>query len=78
MLGIEMVKNKKTKEPLSKKASSLIFMEFLNHGLLTMAYTSSFRIQPAMTIDRDTIDNVLEIMLSVFNTVEKKKWHEVA
>ena len=78
MLGIEMVKNKKTKEPLSKKASNLIFMEFLSHGLLTMAYTSSFRIQPAMTIDRDTIDNVLEIMLSVFNTVEKKKWHEVA
>ncbi|MBC7537338.1 MAG: aspartate aminotransferase family protein [Bacteriovorax sp.] len=77
MLGIEMVKNKKTKEPLSKNATNWIFKEFLNKGLLTMAYASSFRIQPAMTIDHDTIDNIVEIMEKVFNTVEEKGIKEI-
>lgn len=73
MLGIEMVKDKKTKIPLSKKACQWMFTEFLNGGLLTMAYAPSFRIQPAMTIDRETIDNVLEIMTAVFDLAEEKK-----
>jgi 4-aminobutyrate aminotransferase/(S)-3-amino-2-methylpropionate transaminase len=77
MLGIEMVKNKKTKEPLSKNATNWIFKEFLNKGLLTMAYASSFRIQPAMTIDFDTINNIVEIMEEVFNTVEEKRIKEI-
>jgi 4-aminobutyrate aminotransferase-like enzyme len=72
MLAIDMVKDKKTKEPLSKTLSEQIFKEFLNHGLLTMAYSPCFRIQPAMTIDRDTIDNVLAIIQKVFNLVEEK------
>ena len=72
MLGIEMVKNKITKEPISKNAANWIFSEFLKKGLLTMSYSSSFRIQPAMTIDRDTINNVLDIMKEVFNSVEEK------
>ncbi len=70
MLGIEMVKDKKTKIPLSSKATNLIFKEFLNRGLLTMSYSSSFRIQPAMTIDKDTIDNVVKIIYDVFDWVE--------
>ena len=38
-----------------------------------MAYASSFRIQPAMTIDCDTINNVVDIMREVFNSVEDKR-----
>lgn len=71
MLGIEMVKDKQTKEPLSKKATDWLFHEFLKHGLLTMSYNSSFRIQPALTIDTGTIDNVLDIMTEVFDLAEK-------
>jgi 4-aminobutyrate aminotransferase-like enzyme len=67
MIGIELVKNKQTKEPLSKKALNWLFDEFLQNGLLTMAYASSFRIQPAMTIDQETINNIIEIMTKVFN-----------
>jgi 4-aminobutyrate aminotransferase/(S)-3-amino-2-methylpropionate transaminase len=77
MLGIEMVKDKKTKEPLSKNATNWIFTEFLNQGLLTMAYASSFRIQPAMTIDRDTIDNIVAIMEIVFDRVEAKRIKDI-
>jgi 4-aminobutyrate aminotransferase-like enzyme len=77
MLGIEMVKDKKSKVPLSTNATNWIFKEFLNKGLLTMSYASSFRIQPAMTIDRDTINNVLSIMTEVFNSVEAKNIKDI-
>ena len=77
MLGIEMVKDKKSKIPLSSKATNLIFKEFLNQGLLTMSYASSFRIQPAMTIDKDTIDTVVAIIFNVFKKVEEQKISEL-
>lgn len=77
MLGMELVKDKKKKEPLSKKASEWLFYQFLNNGLLTMAYNASFRIQPAMTIDQETIDNVVSIMEEVFDLAEEIKIYEL-
>lgn len=72
-LAIEMVKDKTTKEPLSKVATNRIFSECLKRGLLTMAYASSFRIQPAMTIDEATVDHAVSILFEVFDLVEKEK-----
>lgn len=75
-LGIEMVKDKKTKEPLAKRVCNQIFSENLKRGLLTMAYAPSFRIQPAMTIDEGTVDNCVAILSEVFDLVEKEKLWE--
>ena len=72
-LAIEMVKDKKTKEPLAKAHVHRVFMEFCKRGLLTMAYDASFRIQPAMTIDEATIDEAVAIMQEVFDDV-KANW----
>lgn len=77
MLGIELVKDKKSKAPLSKKACEWLFQEFLKKGLLTMAYSSTFRIQPAMTIDQDTIENIIAIMYEVFDVMEEKNIKEI-
>jgi 4-aminobutyrate aminotransferase-like enzyme len=71
-LGIEMVKDKVTKEPLSKAATNRIFTECLKRGLLTMSYAASFRIQPAMTIDEGTIDNAVAILTEVFDLVQEE------
>jgi 4-aminobutyrate aminotransferase/(S)-3-amino-2-methylpropionate transaminase len=70
-IGIEMVENKESCAPLSKKTCSRIFYECLNRGLLTMAYTSCFRIQPAMTIDKLTVDTVVQILEEVFVMIDK-------
>lgn len=70
-LGIELVVDKKSKRPLPKETTTLIFNECLQRGLLTMAYTSSFRLQPAMTIDAETIDNMISILREVFDLVKK-------
>lgn len=73
-LAIEMVKDKQTKEPLTKKVTNCIFEECLRRGLLTMAYAASFRIQPAMTIDSGTIDEVVKILGEVYDVVEREGW----
>ncbi len=71
-LGIEMVKDRKTKIGVSKNASNRIFTECLKRGLLTMSYAASFRIQPAMTIDEATVDNAVSILDEVFSLTEKE------
>jgi len=75
-LAIEMVKDKNSKEPLSKKVCQEIFMAHLKRGLLTMSYAPSFRIQPSMTIDEGTVDTAVEIMTEVFDWVETERLWE--
>lgn len=72
-LGIEMVKDKKTKEPLPKAVTQRIFQENVKRGLLTMSYTASFRIQPAMTIDEGTVDEAVGILKEVFDFVKAER-----
>ena len=71
LLAIELVKDKKTKEPLPSKVMHQMFGEFLKRGLLTMAYDAKFRIQPAMTIDAQTIDTVVGIIGEVFDLTDR-------
>lgn len=61
-LAIDFVQDQKTREPLAHSSCQKLFQKFLSRGLLTMAYTPSFRIQPAMTLNAATVDVVLEIM----------------
>lgn len=75
-LSIEMVKDKKTKEPLSKAACNQVFQENLKRGLLTMSYAPSFRIQPAMTIDTQTVDHCVAILEEVFDHVQNERFWE--
>jgi 4-aminobutyrate aminotransferase-like enzyme len=75
-LGIELVRDKRTKEPLGKPATTRIFHECLDRGLLTMSYAASFRIQPALTIDEATALHAVEILREVFDHVEKERLWE--
>ena len=52
-LGIELVQDRKSKEPLAKKICQEIFREGLSRGLLAMSYTHAIRLQPALTIEED-------------------------
>ncbi|MBI3548966.1 MAG: aspartate aminotransferase family protein [Elusimicrobia bacterium] len=53
MIGVELVKDKKSKEPLPKDACRAIFEEGLGRGLLTMAYSPAIRINPPLNIPLD-------------------------
>ena len=53
-LAVELVADRKSKEPLGKKLCEEIFQEGLRRGLLAMSYTHCIRLQPALTIERAT------------------------
>jgi 4-aminobutyrate aminotransferase-like enzyme len=75
-LGMELVRDKKTKEPLPRTVTARIFDECVKRGLLTMAYAPSFRIQPSLTIDEETAANVVAILREVFDLVLSKRLWE--
>lgn len=71
-LAIEFVKDRRTKEPLSKDACQAIFKACLERGLLTMSYTASFRMQPAMTADEATLSTCADILEEALGAVERE------
>ena len=52
-LGVELVSDRETKEPLARKICGEIFQDGLRRGLLAMSYTHAIRLQPALTIEKD-------------------------
>src|SRR5882757_6487930 len=70
-LAMELVSDKKLKTPLTGKVTDRIFHECVKRGLLTMAYSAHFRIQPPLTTDEATAMNGLAILREVFDIVER-------
>jgi 4-aminobutyrate aminotransferase-like enzyme len=67
LLGIELVKDQETREPLTRDEVKGIFLELLSRGLLVMPSGSSLRINPPLTLTRDLADvgcDVLEEALA--------------
>jgi len=63
MCGLELVKNRATKEPLSKEAINAIWDGLLTRGIITSAsgpYGNVFRVQPTLDITSDLIDQVVK------------------
>jgi 4-aminobutyrate aminotransferase-like enzyme len=70
MLGLELVKDKKTKEALGKAACQAIFGEALRRGLITMSYTPRVRINPPLVITADQALEAVAILDEAFAAVE--------
>jgi 4-aminobutyrate aminotransferase/(S)-3-amino-2-methylpropionate transaminase len=73
-LAIELVSDKRSKTPLTRKVTERIFSECVRRGLLTMSYSASFRIQPPLTTDEATAKNGLAILAEVFDLVAREGW----
>jgi 4-aminobutyrate aminotransferase-like enzyme len=73
-LRLELVRDKETKEPLPRAVTERIFTECVRRGLLTMAYSASFRLQPALTIDEATAETGIGILGEVFDRVARERW----
>lgn len=76
-LRVELVRDKKTRAPLSRSVTRRIFDECVRRGLLTMAYAPSFRIQPALTMDLATARNGVAVLREVFDWLKQQAiWNE--
>jgi 4-aminobutyrate aminotransferase-like enzyme len=65
-LGIELVKDRKTKEPLDKALTKELYLKGLRKGLLAMSYTPHIRLQPALTLSEDAAKEGLAILAELF------------
>jgi 4-aminobutyrate aminotransferase/(S)-3-amino-2-methylpropionate transaminase len=53
MLGMELVRDRATREPLAKTVTQALYQECLRRGLVAMTYAPSVRINPPLTIRED-------------------------
>ena len=70
LIGVELVKDRATREPLDRKVCVRIFQECLRRGLISMAYSPHFRVNPALSIDRQTAEVALAIVDEALTVVE--------
>jgi 4-aminobutyrate aminotransferase / (S)-3-amino-2-methylpropionate transaminase / 5-aminovalerate transaminase len=54
LLGIELVKDRRTKEPLGKDITQALYKECLRRGLAAMTYSATVRINPPLIISEET------------------------
>ncbi len=71
LIGLELVKDRKTKEPLNKAVTQRIFLETLKRGMVSMNYKPSFRINPPLILSREEADAGLQILDEVFAFVAR-------
>src|SRR5437868_8046716 len=71
-LAVELVTSRETKEPLDKKICQEIFQDGLRRGMLAMSYAPAIRLQPALTIDRDTALSGLSLLREAIEAVARR------
>jgi 4-aminobutyrate aminotransferase-like enzyme len=66
LLGIEIVKDRQTREPVSSAAMKEVYLECVRRGLLSMTYSPHIRLQPALTLRKEEAAEGLGILEEVF------------
>jgi 4-aminobutyrate aminotransferase and related aminotransferases len=75
LIGIELVKNRKTKEPASKETSDICLNKALKKGLLVVPsgwYGNVIRFAPPFIVTREQIDEAVDILDKCFYEAEKE------
>jgi 4-aminobutyrate aminotransferase/(S)-3-amino-2-methylpropionate transaminase len=76
LIGVELVRDRATKEALAKDVCVRLFRDCLEHGLISMVYTPSFRVNPPLTIDEETAATALGILEEAFARLARDgSWH---
>ncbi len=74
-IGIDVVRDRRTKAPVPAPVMREVFESAVRRGLLAMLYTSRIRLQPALTITRDTATEALGLLDETFAELLKSgRW----
>lgn len=75
LIGVELVKDRRTREPLDRKVCARMFQECLRRGLVSMVYSPHFRVNPALSMDQAAAETALGILDEVFAlTARDGRW----
>jgi len=69
LIGVELVKDRKTREPLDRSVTRQMFLETVKRGMISMNYKPNFRINPPLVLTREEADEGLAILDEVFRFV---------
>ncbi|HXZ88569.1 MAG TPA: aspartate aminotransferase family protein [Candidatus Binataceae bacterium] len=72
LIGLELVRDNRTRDQMSRKVMEIIFRESLRRGLLTMGYFPRIRINPPLVITEAQAEAGAEILDEVFAFVRDK------
>lgn len=72
LIGVELVRDRKTREPLSKEVTRRLFLETLARGMVCMNYKANFRINPPLTLTRKEAQEGIGILDAVFDSMAGK------
>ena len=72
LIGLELVKNRETREPLPKEICVEIFKDCLRSGLLAMIYTTPVRINPPLVISQEQAEEGFQILDQVLERIGEK------
>ncbi|HYB91349.1 MAG TPA: aspartate aminotransferase family protein [Candidatus Binataceae bacterium] len=77
MIGIDLVRDRESKEPLARKVTELIFKEALKRGLVMMGYFPRVRINPPLVITEAQVEAGAAIIDEVFAHVrDRVRWRD--
>ena len=77
MIGIDLVRDRHSKEELSRRVTETIFKEALRRGLLIMGYFPRIRINPPLVITEEQAETGAAILDEVFTYVrDHLNWRE--
>jgi 4-aminobutyrate aminotransferase/(S)-3-amino-2-methylpropionate transaminase len=71
MIGMDLVRDLKTRAPLARKVTETIFLESLKRGLVLMGYFPRVRINPPLVITEAQAEAGIAIMDEVFSHVRQ-------
>jgi len=72
LIGVEMVADRKTKQPLDKKITRALFHEALERGLITMSYSNVIRINPPLIVTEEEALRGVDILDQSFAAISKR------
>ncbi len=72
LIGVELVRDRKTKEEMNRGVTEIIFKEALKRGLLMMGYFPHVRINPPLVISEEQAEAGIAILDEVFGYVRDR------
>lgn len=72
MIGVEMVKSRKTREHLDKKITRVLFDECLRRGVVSMCYSHTIRINPPLVITAKEAEKAVGVFDEAFGEIKKR------
>jgi len=70
LIGLDLVANRETREPLPARLTELLYKRCVERGLLVMAYGPRVRINPPLILSEEEADEGLDILEAAFAEIE--------